>query len=70
MADPDAVIQPKSVKLHAVVIRADGRVEDIGLVSAYYKSVWRRMWWRVYGKPRAWWRAVHANRSAKKPEGV
>ena len=30
-----------------VVTRADGRVEDYGVVAAYYRSPLRRLWYAV-----------------------
>lgn len=51
-------------QFHAVITRADGSVEDLGVVAATYKSPFRRLWWRIHGKPRADQRIARANRSA------
>ena len=39
----------QEASIAAVVIRADGSREDLGVVS-----YWNRHWWR-----RAWWRLTH-----------
>jgi hypothetical protein len=31
----------------AVVIRADGTREDLGVVSYWHRRWWRRAWWRL-----------------------
>jgi hypothetical protein len=33
--------------IRAVVTRADGRVEDLGVVSYWHRSLWRRLLWRL-----------------------
>jgi len=43
-------LKPTRVEWHAVVTRADGSVEDHGVVSAYYRNPLRRLWYRVMRK--------------------
>jgi len=31
----------------AVVIRADGTREDLGVVSYWHRNLFRRLWWRL-----------------------
>jgi hypothetical protein len=50
------------------IIRADGTVEEIGVVDTYYRSRVKRLWWKLYGKPRAERRIAAANRSARSRE--
>lgn len=33
----------KSIEIEAVVTRADGSVEDLGVVSAYYRNPFKRL---------------------------
>lgn len=65
MTDPHARAQAKSVELRAVVIRGDGRREDLGLISGQYRNPLRRLWWRLMGAPRANRRIRAANRHHK-----
>jgi hypothetical protein len=51
-------------EFHAVITRADGSVEDLGVIAATYKNPLRRVWWRIWGKPRATRRIDRANRTA------
>lgn len=37
----------REASISAVVIRADGRVEDLGVVSYWHKSPLRRLAWRI-----------------------
>lgn len=55
------VRQPTRSELRAVVIRADGRREDVGLIAAYYRNPIRRTWWRLVGRPLADRRIRRAN---------
>jgi hypothetical protein len=43
----DAVSKVKQVQLEAVVIRADGTVENLGVVSYYHRNPLRRLAWRL-----------------------
>lgn len=36
-----------SASTSAKIIRADGTVVDLGVVSFYHRSLWRRMAWRI-----------------------
>jgi hypothetical protein len=51
-------------EFHAVITRADGSVEDLGVIAATYKNPFKRAWWRMWGRPRADQRIARANRSA------
>ena len=51
-------------EFRAVITRADGSVEDLGVVAATYKSPVKRLWWRMWGKPHADRRIDRANRTA------
>jgi hypothetical protein len=37
----------REARIAAVVTRADGRVEDLGVISYYHKSAFRRLLWRL-----------------------
>gem|GEM_PF-1483409 len=37
----------REASIHAVVTRADGTVEDLGVVSYWHKSWWKRALWRI-----------------------
>ncbi len=50
--------------LRARIIRADGTVDDLGVIAASYASPWRRSWWVCVGKPLARARSRAANRRA------
>ena len=52
MADVDAHGGIKQVTIEAVVIRADGTVEDRGVVSYWHKNPLRRWWWNTMTKRR------------------
>ena len=40
----------QSASIEAVVIRADGKREDLGTVSYWNKNPFRRLLWRLRGK--------------------
>lgn len=42
----------REASIRAVVTRADGTVEDLGVVSYWHKSWWRRVLWRM--RSRVW----------------
>lgn len=65
-AQPFAVAQGQESKVFATIIRADGRVEEMGLVAATFNKPWERLLWRWIGKPRAARRARRANRRVMK----
>jgi hypothetical protein len=50
MSDLNAQSQAREVSIAATVIRADGRVEDLGVVSYWHKSFFKRLLWRLRGK--------------------
>jgi hypothetical protein len=37
-----------SSSLHAVVTRADGTVEDLGMIAYWHKNPFKRFAWNVY----------------------
>ncbi len=39
--------RPVSIVIEAVVTRADGTIEDLGAVSYWHRSPWRRLRWRL-----------------------
>ncbi|MGW2936052.1 hypothetical protein ACWDA7_30340 [Streptomyces sp. NPDC001156] len=56
---------PHSSELRMVVRRADGTVEDHGVVAAHYSSRWRAAWWRLVGQPLANRRIARSNRKRR-----
>lgn len=56
---------PTFVEIHAKVIRADGTVDDLGIVNASYKSPWRQAYWRCVRKPLVDRRIRQANKNLK-----
>ncbi|MFJ4787576.1 hypothetical protein [Streptomyces sp. NPDC088794] len=49
-----------------VITRADGRVEDHGVVAAHYASPWRSAWWQIVGRPLANLRIARSNRRSNR----
>ena len=47
MADVIATSQIKEAQIQAVVIRADGTREDLGVISYYHKNPLKRWIWRL-----------------------
>jgi hypothetical protein len=45
--DADAKARLKQAQIEAVVIRKDGRQEDLGVVSYWNRNPIRRVWWRL-----------------------
>ena len=43
----DAKSEIKQATIEAVVIRADGSREDLGVVSYWHRNPLRRLWWRI-----------------------
>lgn len=41
--------QAKKVTLEATIIRADGRIEPLGVVSAWHRNPFIRLWYRIRG---------------------
>jgi hypothetical protein len=39
--------EAKSAEIHAVVIRADGRREDLGRISFWHRNPLVRAWWHI-----------------------
>jgi len=37
----------REASISAVVTRADGRVEDLGVISYYHRNPWKRLLWRI-----------------------
>ena len=44
---------PEFAEVSIVITRADGTVEDLGVVSASYKSRWKQIKWKLFGERRA-----------------
>jgi hypothetical protein len=45
----EAKVPLKQATIEAVVIRADGSREDLGVVSYWHKNPLRRLLWRIRG---------------------
>lgn len=39
--------QASEIVIEAVITRADGRVENLGTISYWHKSPWKRLAWRL-----------------------
>ena len=63
MSDPNVQLRQNG-SLSAVIIRADGTVEDVGVISASYSNPLRQMWWETVGRRLAARRTARANRNA------
>ena len=50
MTELGAKSQIKEASIAAVVIRADGTREDLGVVSYWHVNPWKRLLWRLRGK--------------------
>jgi hypothetical protein len=50
MGDMHAKTDVKEATIEAVVIRADGSREDLGVVSAYYRNPIKRAMWALKQK--------------------
>ena len=61
-----AQTEPKAnVELSARIIRADGTVEELGIIAAHHDSRWKQWRWDHIGKPLADARIRRANRRAQ-----
>lgn len=58
-----AEVKARHGVLRAVITRADGTVEDAGIVSASYASPIRQLWWVLVGRPAANRRIRRINRA-------
>jgi hypothetical protein len=47
VTDISAKSHVQEASISAVVIRADGTREDLGVVSYWHKSWWKRLVWRL-----------------------
>jgi hypothetical protein len=47
MSDLSAKQTVRQASIEAVVVRADGTREDLGVVSYWHSNPLRRLWWRV-----------------------
>ena len=52
MSDQTARTNVKEASIEAIVIRADGRVEKLGVVSYYHKNPLKRAVWALKQKTR------------------
>jgi hypothetical protein len=44
---PQALSRSGELRVAAKVIRADGRIEDLGTIGYWHKNPLRRLWWRL-----------------------
>lgn len=44
---PTSSLNPKMVSINATVIRADGTVEPLGVVSYYNRNPLMMLWWEI-----------------------
>lgn len=56
---------PASATVSAVIIRADGTREDVGVIAATYRNPLRQLWWAQIGRRRAAYRTHQANNHQK-----
>lgn len=54
----------QSAELRAVITRADGSVEDLGVISATYDNPLKQWWWEHVRQHLAERRIARANRGA------
>lgn len=47
MSEHTAKQEVREASIAAVVIRADGTKEDLGVVSYWHRNPLRRLWWRL-----------------------
>lgn len=51
-------LRPKQASIEAQIIRADGTVEELGTVDYYHRSLFMRLWFRLWkrlgGRGRFW----------------
>ncbi len=47
MSEMDAKAKMKEASIAVRILRADGHVEDLGVVSYWHKNPLRRLWWRL-----------------------
>lgn len=52
--EPVARGRPARMEISAVVTRADGRVEDLGVISFWHRNPLRRLAWRIMRGLRKW----------------
>ena len=43
----DTKSEVKAMELTAVIIRADGKVEDLGSIQYWHKNPLKRLFWRI-----------------------
>lgn len=53
-----APAKTEEATISAVVVRADGRREDLGVISYYHKHRHRRAWWHVKKALKSAWQKV------------
>lgn len=56
------VSEHQDVVIRAVITRADGRVQDVGIIHANYSNPLKRLWWKAVGLHMANRRIRWANR--------
>lgn len=47
MSDMQAKQELSEASIEAVIIRADGTREELGVVSYWHRNPLRRLWWRL-----------------------
>lgn len=52
MAEQVGKVPVKSAQMSAVVRRADGTVENLGVIAEYQSNPFKRLWGRIQGKGR------------------
>ena len=55
---------PLGATFRVAIHRADGSVDNIGIIAAHYRNPLKRLWWNLFGSPRANHRINKANRRA------
>ena len=56
---------PSHTTISATITRADGTIEEVGVVAATYDNPLRQWWWDHVGAPRSERRIRRANESAR-----
>lgn len=49
--DPAQASSISSVEIKAKIIRANGDVEDLGIINAEYKNLLKAIYWKLIGHP-------------------
>lgn len=49
MGEIHSNVPVKQVEVSAVIIRANGKVEDVGVIARWHSNVLIRFWWKFVG---------------------